>query len=343
MTTFQDRMDGRNNHFNLIRLLAAFGVLISHAWPLSMGMGTTEPLQALVGYKLGTLCVFVFFAISGFFITRSFDLSRDWKSYAIARCLRIFPALVVVLGLTVLVAGFLMTTAPFKEFWVSAVKYLIKNLSLFRLQWALPGVFEENIYPNAINGSLWTLFHEFRLYGVVLIVGLLRLFDWPILLRFSVLACIVTLQVVPKSTGAELATCFALGSAFYLWRDHLPASPLIALLFALLAIAANGTGAYQPLLLLAISYGALTLGYLPFKKLLTYNRFGDYSYGIYIYAFPMQQLASHWGASSPLGNILIASPPTIIMAVLSWHLVEDPALNMKKTVRKWLFREKVVA
>ena len=340
MTSFQDRMDGRNNHFNLIRVLAAFGVLISHAWPLSMGMRTTEPLQTLVGYKLGTLSVFVFFAISGFFITRSFDLSRDWKSYLIARCLRIFPALAVVLGLTVLVSGALITTAPFSEFWISAVKYLIKNMSLFRLQWALPGVFEDNIYPKAINGSLWTLSHEFRLYGLVLLVGVFRSFDWPVLLRFIALAFVVYLQCIPATTSSELATCFVIGAVIYLWRNHMPASMIISVLLVVVAIASKGTTAYLPILLLTISYSSLALGYYPFKKLLAYNRLGDYSYGIYIYAFPMQQLASHFGADTPVENILFAAVPTITMAILSWHLIEGPALGMKNTVCKWLFREK---
>ena len=101
-----DRASGRDNNFNLLRILAALGVLVSHAYPISLGAGTPEPLSALLGdVTLGTVSVMIFFSISGFFITRSFAGRTSLARFMQARCLRLFPALIVVLIVTVLVCG----------------------------------------------------------------------------------------------------------------------------------------------------------------------------------------------------------------------------------------------
>src|SRR6056297_3224354 len=89
---------GRNNHFNLLRMLAAIGVLVSHAYPISLGAGVEEPLERFLdGMSLGGVSVLIFFSISGFFITKSFFFTVSWKRFLAARALRLFPALFVVL------------------------------------------------------------------------------------------------------------------------------------------------------------------------------------------------------------------------------------------------------
>ena len=142
--SFGDRAAGRDNNFNLIRMIAASGVLVSHAWPITYGGGVVEPLESeLHGITLGTVCVYIFFAISGFFITKSFDRSVGIGRFLLARALRLFPALIVVLCLTVL-AGLWLTTAPVDVYLAAVPDYLLRNLTLFRLQYVLPGVIAEH-------------------------------------------------------------------------------------------------------------------------------------------------------------------------------------------------------
>lgn len=127
-----DRASGRDNNFNLLRILAALGVLVSHAYPISLGFGTPEPLSAVLGgVTLGTVSVMIFFSISGFFITRSFAGRTSVARFLQARCLRLFPALVVVLITTLLVGGIWLTTAAPVVFWAAAPDYFLRNLGLF--------------------------------------------------------------------------------------------------------------------------------------------------------------------------------------------------------------------
>lgn len=150
------RSRGRDNHFNLIRMIAASGVLVSHAWPLSLGSETPEPLETLLrGDNLGRLCVFIFFAVSGFFITRSFIERRSLRDFVTARVLRLFPGLLV---MTVVVAALIAVLAAPDP--VAVLRQdLIWIARALRLKGPEPlaGVFADNPLPDAINGSLWTL------------------------------------------------------------------------------------------------------------------------------------------------------------------------------------------
>lgn len=331
--------NGRDNNFNLLRMLAAVGVLISHAYPISLGAGAEEPLSRyLDGMSLGSVSVLVFFSISGFFITKSFVFSASWQRFLAARALRLFPALIVVLTVTVIVGGVFLTTADRAEFWRSAAGYLLRNLTLFRLDYSLPGVFEGNPYGTAINGSLWTLFYEVVCYAGIFVAGVLGILHRPRLFALCLGLAVVLCLVMPYlpvhsrfQALARLALPFAIGSGFFLWRDRIPLSPVVAAALGLLAWAVHGTEAFRPVFVLALSYGVFVLGYWPSTVLQTYNRLGDYSYGTYIYAFPAQQLVASLGVTDPLVNMGIALPVTLVCAVLSWHLVERVALDLKSS------------
>jgi peptidoglycan/LPS O-acetylase OafA/YrhL len=332
---------GRDNNFNLLRMLAAAGVLVSHAYPLTRGPGAAQPLEGVLGgITLGTVCVYVFFAISGFFIAQSFERSATVGAFLRARALRLFPALAVVLGVTVLVAGFWLTDAPPPVYWAAVPEYLVRNVTLFFLRYDLPGVFEGNPYGPAINGSLWTLNYEVLCYTGVFLAGVAGLLRRPaamaLLLALFAAACAVAMQVpVPIRVRLllELGLPFAVGTAFYIWRDRIVLSLPVAAALVLGAAAVRAIPAlepaFRPVLVLALSYAVFVAGHLPGRLLRSYNRLGDYSYGTYIYAFPVQQLVAFWGVTVPLANIAAALPLTLLCAVLSWHLVERPALRLK--------------
>lgn len=333
---------GADNNFNLLRVVAASGVLVSHAFPIALGPEALQPLERALGITLGHLCVLVFFCISGFFITRSFDRSRSLPRFLEARALRLFPALAVVLVATVLVCGLWLTRAPGASFWAAAPAYVLRNLTLFSLEYELPGVFRDLPYGPAINGSLWTLLYEVLCYLGVATLGAAGLLApgrrGLICAAAIVLLCSAAVVIEDLRPGllpvrlerlAYLGLPFAIGGAFYLARGAVVLHPLLAGLALAASLGLLGTTWFMPVFAAALCYAVLTLGYARIPLLGAYRRVGDYSYGIYIFAFPLQQLGVEIGYRTPLANMLFAAPVTLICAVLSWHLLEKPALSLK--------------
>jgi peptidoglycan/LPS O-acetylase OafA/YrhL len=325
---------GRDNNFNLIRMVAATGVLVSHAFPISLGPGAVQPLDPILGLTLGTVSVYVFFAVSGFLIARSFErsgsLGRFWK----ARVLRIFPGLAVVLAVT-LVAGAFASTAPLAEYARAAVTYFLRNLTLFALQYDLPGVFAVNPYGPAINGSLWTLSYEVLCYAGVMGLGLAGLLQSGKRAGLAFLAFLAFYAAARLAAPhprlvllAELALPFMLGTLLHAWRDRVPLSFLPGAGLAALALLLHGTPLFREAFVVALTYWVFLLAYLPRGAVRTYNRLGDFSYGTYIYAFPVQQIVAALGIADPFLNIALALPLTLVCAILSWTLVEKPALAL---------------
>jgi len=170
----------RTNHFDVIRLIASILVVFSHSFNLSHGkvLGKQyEPLMQLSRGKitLGGIAVLVFFVISGFLITASFDKDKNLLSFFRKRCLRIYPGLIVVVILTAFVLGPLMTELPLWDYFKNpeTYSYLLNNIGFIRYQDFLPGVFQYNIVPNYINGSLWTLKYELLCYISTALLGYL--------------------------------------------------------------------------------------------------------------------------------------------------------------------------
>lgn len=332
-----DRAEGRDNNFNLIRMLAAMGVLVSHAYPLSLGPNTPEPLSdMLAGTTLGMICVMVFFSISGFFISRSFENSHSLKDFLQARALRLFPALMIVLAVTVAVSAVFLTSALPKVFWLGASEYFMRNLLLFFPKYSLPGVFEANPFGPAINGSLWTLNYEVLCYFGVLLCGILGLLGRPTafavwLTLFLVLYALAQVQPLHSrfENLAQLGLPFSIGMSFWVWRRVIPLSWPLAGAALVVAALLGPTPVFNFALTLALTYGIFVLGYTGLRPLEGYNRLGDFSYGTYIYSFPIQQLVASFGVVSPFENIVLAFPAVLICAILSWIFVEKPALRLR--------------
>jgi peptidoglycan/LPS O-acetylase OafA/YrhL len=165
---------GRENNFNLLRVLAAIAVLFSHCFPLTRGPEAAEPLNALLGHSLGKVAVLIFFVISGFFVSQSFHRCASLSDFIAARVLRIYPGFIVVLVFGVVVIGAMTTAMPVNEYYSdpSTFIYVLNGLTLKWIQVGLPGVFLTNPYPFAVNGSLWTLFYEVLCYAGAVVVAL---------------------------------------------------------------------------------------------------------------------------------------------------------------------------
>lgn len=336
--------DGRDNNLNLIRMAAATAVLVSHAWPITQGAGVSEPLTGLTGHSLGTLAVYVFFAISGFLIAASFTRSSSIRRFVAARVLRLMPGLAVSLLLVAFVMGPLVTTLPLSAYFAdpSTWTFLARNITLYAPQYTLPGVFETNPYTT-VEGSIWTLVHEVACYGLVFLAGVAGLLRpgwrmWLVVALYAaswVLAGLATGHVPGRLLQFQgLSLPFMLGMAAWVWRDRIPLSGWAALGLFALALVGQDTPVAYPALIVAISYGTAWLAYVPKDWIRGYNRVGDYSYGMYIYAFPLQG-AVVWGvgATGILAHVVLAFALTLGISVLSWHLIEKPALNLMRNGR----------
>jgi len=160
----------RNNNFNLIRFIAAVLVLFSHSFALVLGVADTEPLVVLVGMTAGTIAVDVFFIASGFLITSSYVARNNLLTFFWARLLRIYPALIISVLFCVFVLGPLFTKNNLDDYLSDSqtYRYLVKNAILFfGVEYRLPGVFLDLPYAAIVNGSLWTLPYEVRLYVIL--------------------------------------------------------------------------------------------------------------------------------------------------------------------------------
>lgn len=330
---------GRDNNFNLIRILAAFAVLVSHSFALTTGSDEAQPFRAYLGMGLGAMAVDVFFVTSGFLVTGSLLKRQSVIEFTWARILRIYPALIVMVGLSVFGLGLTLTSSHTYLADPGTYTYLWKNALIFPGSPAsLPGVFAGNPHPGAVNGSLWTLPYEIRMYATIALAWLAL--KWLPTRVFTVAIVGVTAMAsaayfvqwwFPSETALRLFLMFFTGASFYVLQKRVVLSQwLFWPLLIALGLSVINRRAFGIVYVLTLAYLLLFLAYVPVGFIRRYNRLGDYSYGVYIYAFPIQQciIATVVGVSV-LPLLGISTCLTLGCAILSWHLVERRALSLK--------------
>jgi peptidoglycan/LPS O-acetylase OafA/YrhL len=333
--TLGARLGRRANNFDAIRLLAAAAVVVSHAFPLSSGNNEAEPLMRLSGGQmtLGHLAVLVFFVVSGFLITRSWERSPSAVEFARNRALRILPALICMVAAMTLVLGPLFTKLPLTDYFTDGrfASYWL-NVTLVTTKYSLPGVFEDNPFPRAVNGVLWTLRYEALFYAVTAGLGVLGLLRRRILLVLVAAAILVPLLGdLPGDRYMRMFRFYAAGSALCLWRDRIPMDLRLAAGAAVLCGGALALGALEEIFVVAGSYLVLFAAFEPRIPLQRTGRYGDFSYGLYIYGFPVQQAVAHvLGAGHGWAtNLALSLPIATALAIASWHGIEKRALRRK--------------
>ena len=352
MPTRLSQFDGsRDNNFNLIRFIAAVVVIYAHSYPLAMGPAHTDPVYNLLGRYMGYLAVDVFFATSGFLVTASLIRRTDFKDYARARISRIYPGLFIAVCFCVLIVGPLFTsyaTLDYFSYW-DTYSFLISNslIEPLSIEYKLPGVFLDLPYPEAVNGSLWTLPYEIKAYLMLGVVALIakRFADREkVIMRIVCAAGLVftSLYFVNLFFGLKLLTehvglysHFFLGGIIYLFRDKILLSyRWMTLCLVVLGVSMIAPLFFQAVWMLTLAYVVLCLAYLPGGPVRLFNHLGDYSYGIYIYAFPIQQIiVALIPGITILGMAALAFVLTLVPAVLSWHFVEQPILRRARRRR----------
>lgn len=356
--TIQDALKGRDNNFNLIRFLAAFAVLFDHVSLASLGYGVHKPgFEQVFGMSLSELAVNMFFVLSGFLVTKSLVMRNDVVSYIVARFLRLVPAFAIMVLMTTFGIGLYFTSNdPFTYLAnVDTHRYWIGTLASFNEVGSLPGVFDANPQPHLMNVAIWTLKYE-----VIAYIALLGLWSLSVLHNRTLFASVAAIFIVmalilvqipgihlsPHSVdGAawvsliRFGLCFLVGSLFYCYRDRIPLSGPLAIIGLAASYLAIDQHAYEVLTVLSAGYALIWASLVPTGKVRLFNRFGDYSYGVYIWHWPVLQalIASSLGLS--FGWLLATtSAIAIALAICSWHLVEKPALGKHLVVIQWVGR-----
>lgn len=334
----------RSNSLNLFRLILAFLVLVAHAF-YTAGLDWAPGFN---GENLGGWAVIGFFVISGFLITRS-RLRTDAGAFLVHRIARIMPAFLVCLVLTAAVFGPIAqlattgTLAGYVTTPTTPLEYIWGNLFLHIDHYAIGSSLSALPYPDAWNGSLWTLYFEFICYLVVWVLGAFAIFRRSVLLTLVLWVGTVAVRAATAaglSGGldgdfdllARLLPYFLGGSLVYLVVQRWGFVPLIGILSIPVAAALMvfvpvlGGPLAAPLLCYALLYLSTVV---PQPGWIARN---DISYGFYIYAWPMQQLVYIFGGAQfgVVVYILITTALTTLLAMASWFVIERPVMRLAR-------------
>lgn len=347
-----DRHGGSGPGFDFLRLALALSILYSHAF---LATGSKAGLaNAVISSVNGTdsssyvhpevvrlLLVPVFFAVSGFLVTGSAFRTQTVTKFVTFRVLRIVPALVTEVTLSALLLGPLFTTERLRDYFADVKFFAYFGNVIGRVRFELPGVFRTNPYPDIVNVNLWTLQPEFYCY-----LAAAALLATSLMLNrraFTVLFAATSVALIGlnfaygfgEPTANYPATVvvyyFFCGSFLFHWRHLTPWNFgifVMAAIGSVLAMSHPDTILLSPLL---VTYIIIYLGMIEFPRVPILQN-GDYSYGIYLYGFPIQRalvavfptLRSHGWELLPLSVIL-----TSACAMLSWHFIEKPSLSLK--------------
>lgn len=347
------KADARSlNNFDFLRFLAATMVVFAHSYQLT-GNGM-EPFRVLTGsIDSGTFGVYVFFIISGYLICQSWDNTSSPGRFFWKRILRIFPGLIVVTLFTALVLGPALTKLPIIDYFINTQTYMFLFGSIFLYpmsftKMTLPGVFVSNVVSK-VNGSLWSIPYEFTMYILLAAFGIIRAIKRKTImtLNFTVVVMIyavITLSLIqiPHKVFLTLAIglylFFFAGVFYYVNRKSIKYDWKIAAALCIVWVLTFKTPLLQTATVICIPYMVLFLAHLPIPIVNHFGKYGDFSYGIYIYAFPIQQIiVQTLGTGIPIIAVFCLSMAcTLPFAVLSWHLVESRALKMKNINMKVL-------
>lgn len=331
-----------NNNFDLLRLTGALLVMFSHAYG-QMADPSREILYRLTNHHIfmGNIGLMIFFVISGYLVTQSLLQTASVKKYIARRILRIYPAYIVNMLLLLFILGAILTSLPLGDYFSNRLtwKFLYENILIIPSSHILPGVFNET----DVNPSAWTVPFELKLYLLLLLIYLIPFlsFKWKIGLVFFVcliLGLFVPVVLLQRITGHNLNVWYSLGFYFIsgsllnAFKDKIPIHYIGIFILVTVLLVTHLLGLPGNFLkLLCITYTIIWLGT---RTPVILKLKWDLSYGIYLYAAPVQlalsQLSHH---SLPLWQYnLISTPIIVLLAALSWNLVEKKAKILKNKI-----------
>lgn len=340
---------GRDNRLTPIRLALASAVLAEHAIIVTQGPLPPPPM-AINGWSLSYAAVNAFFILSGFLIADSLERRSSPFQFAAARMLRIWPALLALSLLAVLVIGPVVTELDAWSYF-SAVQtwgFPVQVLGFLDTSQGPAGIFSENPWAGEFSATLWTLRYEVLAYAGAALIFFSPL-PWgrraQLILFLGVTAAYLLVRITwPEApalieSGLRLASAFTLGMLVHAWRHAIPILPWPALAAAPIWIVMGDHPLAEVFLNLALASALFAVAFAGLGRWPTGARLPDWSYGIYIWHYPVMQMVLYWDPQAdPLQIAIYAVPVTLVISAASWSWIEKPSLSGKARLGQWLER-----
>lgn len=342
-----EAVSGTGPGFDQVRLAAAMVVVAHHSW-----WGVNDFLFTYSNgfIQFGLLAVIVFFCLSGFLVTPGLVRNRSAIIFATHRLLRIFPALVVIVLISMFALGPVFTTYSIRDYLYDPQLFLYAKNAVTLTSHFLPGITRDG-EPLLINGALWSLHFELLSYiflAILSILGALRHRTFLVVVLFvsylfyiaaafhSDFTAILSSRFI---TFINLFVYFMAGVVLFLFSDRIPHSATLAAGAFILILVSLPLGFGAVVLPVCVTYITIYLGLCTLPGRAFIKR--DISYGVYLIHSPVigTFLLLFPGLQLGWRLFLIVLPVTIIAASLSWTFVEEPSLRHKKVVSKWICRQ----
>lgn len=339
----------RNNNFDFLRFYFASVVFLAHFIILT-GLPFFQPLLKHLDTYIS---ITAFFVISGFLITVSYQKSDSFKKYLIKRANRLLPAYIVLIIIVTIGFSTISNLDTYSYFSnKETIRYFLSNLTFQNyLQPSLPGVFSENVKTNAVNGSLWTLkvevlfylliplfirfIHSYRAKNKNIIIPIIIIYISSVIYKYS---CDYFAEYYKSNILNLLShqlpgfmSYFVCGIGLYFYLDEFKKNKLILFVLAVIVFTMERYLRLEILTPLALSIIIFSIAF-SLKWLNNFAKFGDISYGIYIYHFPIIQLGIYFKLYDNSHPIIALGATTLIVVTisfLSWHLIEKKFLRQK--------------
>lgn len=332
------------NNFNLLRLIFAILVIFSHSFELIEGNRNNEILTKIFHtISFGDLSVDGFFLLSGYLIVKSWNTNSNIWQFLKKRILRIYPGFIAASLVCAFIVGPLGSESNqyYLHFEISG---FLKNLLLLNRPF-IPSVFLGQPYSE-VNGSMWSIFPEFRCYLAVMVLGVLGLIQkrnlWLVFTIIFYLLLIIQKLCYKfdynifffsyKFLYLNLNTFFLTGGCFYLYRNRIQFDKIAAsIAFIVLLIGTFSRFGADLVLGTAGGYLLFYFALKPTHTLVKFNKIPDLSYGVYLYGWPVQKLLLwFFPIFSPYILFFISVFGCLILGALSWYAIEKPLMKLKK-------------
>lgn len=338
--TLAELLDTRRNNTDLLRLLAACAVIYGHAYAIAAEPARVDFVTRALGFEYtGSLAVKFFFFLSGILVTNSLLQHDSAQRFVAARVARIFPALVVSRAVVTLLLGPALTQLSWHDYFATP-HLLAPILAHPQFGYTLPGVFVGQPQV-AANGSLWTIPYELTMYEVLFAVWLLGLLRNRIVASLACAALVAMFGLRPTQItelglpahpeAGTLAALFFIGSLLAVNKHAVPISGRILAGLVVAAWLLRPSPWFPWLLYLSVVYGGIWLSGLPALRRLRPP--GDFSYGVYVYGWPVQQAVYQlWPQAGIAGNQAVSVTISLLLGAASWYAIERPAIRLGRAL-----------
>jgi len=338
--------------FDYLRIGLSSAICLWHAWWALTGQLAwhTELWSGWLNF-IPKSFVPLFFALSGFLVAGSLERNK-LHHFITLRALRIIPALAFEIVISACIIGVIFTSLPLDAYLTSPEfrSYFLNVMGI--IQYTLPGVFPGNPLPELMNPQLWTIPYELECYLAISVLAVLGLV-WKgyrlgvVVAGMMALGTAYALYVALRLpdglftehagniSGRVLVVVFLAGVLLYRHRDRLPYSHALGALSVLAMMVALRFPAFYYLSVLPVAYVAAWIGVMRPPAI----PFGDLSYGVFLFHFPMTQVVVALGGAA-LGTWWLFGPVALVASALcaavSWKLVEEPLLTKKRAIIGWV-------